>query len=453
MTITDLKLMLDSRGQVFLTGAGGTGKTYTLNHLLPRYENPIKLATTNAAAVLIGGDTVHSAFKLGTANSIQEIRAEDNRYYEWFMKQVNNDIDIAKRARLKPIKELFKNVDLIVIDEISMLSASTFSLLFLRMAQCEMQMPPLLMLGDLFQIPPVEVKDAIVPQKMIYHSEHFKPQIIELTEIKRTENIEFARAQRYIRRGKYTEFVHNVLEQIAENEFDDKFNPTTLVSNNAQADKINKARLDELKTEAHTFSAEITTQIQSDRQIAQIIRYMPPVKDLKLKVGCRVMFIANDKEKGFYNGLQGNIKAFIKDEDTGEIKGVEVHTDSGNSISTGKIPFEKRKLRTDSFGNVIYEVELTMKQLPLKVCYAMTIHKSQGASIKQLEIDCARIFVAGQFYVAISRAIDPKLVRLKNFKHSYVRIRNEDLDRFMDEIKDKIIQVPSIDEDAPKVAL
>ena len=450
MTITDLKNLLDTKRQVFLTGAGGTGKSYTLNNLLPRYENPIKLATTNASAVLIGGDTVHSAFKLGTANCIPELQAEDNRYYAWFCENVNDDIQIAQKSRLKPIKEIFKNADLIVIDEISMLSASTFDLLFIRLEQCNITIPPLLMLGDLYQIPPVEVKDAVQPQKMIYHSSYFKPQIIELTEIKRTENLEFAKAQKSIRKGKYTEAVHNTLAIIQDNIFDKSFEPTILVSNNAQADKLNKQRLDSLKTPEHTFEAEIKTQI-NPKQVDSILRYMPPIKTLNLKIGARVMFITNDKEAGYYNGLQGNVKEFIVDEFSNDIIGVEVLADNNNLISVGRVAFDKKKLKTDSNGNVTYEVELTMKQIPLKVCYAMTIHKSQGASIKQLEIDCSRIFTAGQFYVAISRAIDPNLIRLRNFKPDYIRIKNEDLIAYMEAIKESIIQTPSINDDSIKV--
>lgn len=450
MTITDLKLLLDKRGQVFLTGAGGTGKTYTLQHLLPRYENPVVLATTNSASVRINGDTVHSAFRLGTANSLPELRAEDNRYVAWFIANVNSDPDIAKKSRLKPIRELFKGVDLIVIDEVSMLSASTFDLLFVRFNQAEMAMPPLLMLGDLFQIPPVEVKEAVVPQKMIYHSENFNPQIIELTEIKRTENKEFAHIQKALRKGKYTQKAHEMLEAIQDNVFDNNFKPTCLVSNNAQADKINHQMLEALKTKSHTFEAHIETAITDKRRISQVISYMPPDKSLTLKINARVMFIANDKEKLYYNGLQGTITDFLVNDDK-TIIGCKVLADNGANINVKPLAFEKRKLKNDAMGNVIYETELKMEQLPLRVCYAMTIHKSQGASIKQLEIDCSRIFVAGQFYVAISRAIDPAQIRLKNFNPRYVRIRNPDLDNFMEQIKDKIIYVDNIEDDAPKV--
>lgn len=452
MTITDLKNLLESREQVFLTGAGGTGKTYTLNHLLPRFTSPVKLATTNSAAVMIGGDTVHSVFKLGLANSLAELEAEDTRYYEWFCANVVDNLEKAQNSRVRAVRDALRYADLIVIDEVSMMSASTFSLLYYRARQCNITLPPILMLGDLYQIPPVERDDAVVPQKMIYHSPHFNPVIVELTEIKRTHNLDFAKAQKSIRRGKYTEFVHNILTQIQQNELDHDFFPTILVSNNAQANKINKQRLDELESQEYIIQADITTQLKTQKQIDQVIRYMPPDKVLILKEGARVMFIQNDREQGYYNGLQGIVTDIDTDEFTGEVE-VTVLADDSNEYKVTKSLFDKKRLKESSMGGAVYEVELEMRQVPLKVCYAMTIHKSQGASIKQLEINCARIFVAGQFYVAISRATDPTKVRLLNFNPSYVRMRNDDLDRYLENSKANIIQVPTIEDDSLKIEI
>lgn len=450
MTITQLKELLEKHNQVFLTGAGGTGKTYTLTHLLPRFSSPVKLATTNSAAVRIGGDTVHSAFKLGLANSLPELEAEDVRYYEWFCKNVVNDLDKARNSRIRTVRDALRYADLLVIDEISMMSASTFSLLFYRSQQCGMTLPPILMLGDLYQIPPVESKDAVVPQKMVYHSKHFNPVIVELTEIKRTHNLDFAKAQKSIRKGKYTEFVHNTLQQITKNTFSKDFNPTILVSTNDHANKINQARLDELQTPEHIIQADIKTTLKNQRQIDSVIRYMPPDKELTLKVGARVMFIQNDKEQGYYNGLQGVVKDIEYDPFDSSPR-VTVSTDDGNEYKVTKTLFDKKRLKESSMGGAVYEVELEMMQVPLKVCYAMTIHKSQGASIESLEINCHRMFVAGQFYVAISRATDPTKVKLLNFDPSYVRLRNDDLDKYLDYKKDSIIYTPIVSDDSLKV--
>lgn len=449
MTISELKEVIEAHGQVFLTGAGGTGKTYTLEALLPRFSNPIKLATTNSAAVRIGGDTVHAAFKLGLANSLQELEAEDDNYYEWFRQNVVDDMEKARGSRIKLIRELLRYCDLLVIDEVSMLSASTFSLLFHRARQCRMALPPLLMIGDLYQLPPVETEYAVVPQEMIYHSQYFKPKIIELTEIKRTENIEFAKAQKSIRRGKYTEFVHNVLDKITKNEFPDDFNPTILVSNNTQADMINRDRLDALPTQDVTIPADIETSLKSEKKLNQIIRQMPPDKILRLKLGARVMFIQNDKEQGYYNGLQGVVTNFVRGHDN-SIASVTVLADNGKEYSVWKTSFDKKRLKETPVG-VTYEVEVKMSQVPLKVCYAMTIHKSQGSSIKQLEINCSRIFASGQFYVAISRAIDPTQVRIRNLRPDYIRIKNPDLDAYIEANAENILYTPAIEDDALKV--
>lgn len=430
LTLNQLKDLLQTKRQVFLTGAGGVGKTYSLKALLPKFANPLKLATTNLAAIRIGGVTVHSAFKLGLANSKIELEAEDNR------------VQYSKNAKINKIKSLLQNVDLILIDEISMLSSATFDLLFLRAKQCNITMPPLLMIGDLYQIPPIKTNNELLPQEMIYHSKHFNPIIIELTQIKRTNNIDFAKAQHILRKGQYNKETHNIIYAIQHNTFDDNFNPTALVATNKQADEINTINLNNLATKEHIFEAEITTNINDSNQIDLIIDSMPVDKYLRLKIGARVMFVANNK-KVYYNGLQGVVQSFIKDSNNN--LAVNVLTDDNREIAVARFLFEKLKLKMID-DKVVYERELQMQQIPLKVCYAMTIHKSQGASISQLDIDCSNIFESGQFYVAISRAIDPKLIRLRNFTPSCI-IPNESLNRYIESIKDNILYVENIIDD------
>lgn len=428
LTIAELKHLLNTKRQVFLTGAGGTGKTYTLKMLLPHFKNPLKLATTNAAALRIGGNTVHSIFLLGIATSKDELKAEDNRFKNFLY------------AKLNKLKTILSKVDLIVIDEISMLSNSVFSLLFFRAEQCGVNMPPLLMVGDLYQLPPINTEQSLSPQKMIYHSKHFQPIIIELTSIKRTNDLAFATAQKHIRKSQYNREVHNALYDIRNNTFEDNFKPSILTATNKEADSINKMELDKLSTQPYFFDANITTNITDSNHIDSIIKSMPTEKTLMLKIGARVMFVANRKGV-YYNGLQGIVKNVISDELETYIV---VLTDNGNEIVVDKFPFEKLKLVVDDNGNCEYITELQMKQFPLKVAYAMTIHKSQGASIKELEIDCQNIFEAGQFYVAISRGTNPKFIKLKNFSPTHISIENKDLAHYMESVGDNIIYVDEI---------
>lgn len=426
MTIADLKEILEVKRQVFLTGAGGTGKTYTLKALLPHFKKPLKLASTNAAAIRIGGSTVHSAFFLGIATTKDELIAGDKR------------LGNAYYGKIKTLKSILSKVDLMVIDEISMLSDSVFSLLFSRVEECGLDMPPLLMIGDLYQLPPVKNKESLIPQQMIYYSTHFQPIIIELTNIKRTDSIEFAEAQKDIRKGKYSRIAHSVLYDIQRNSFDSDFKPTILTATNKEADFINNAELAKLPTQEYIFKASIKTDISDVKQIDSIIKSMPTDRELVLKIGARVMFVANNKGL-YYNGMQGVVKGFVDD---GKEISVLVLVDNGDEIKVDRFAFEKLKLVYKG-SECEYITELQMRQIPLRVAYAMTIHKSQGASIKQLEIDCLNIFEAGQFYVAISRGVNPKLIRLKNFAPTHIT-KNADLTQYMesvsvmyvDEIKD-----------------
>lgn len=417
LTLSQLKDILIKRRQVFLTGAGGTGKSYSTKLIRAMFKNPVTLASTNSAAILIGGDTVHSFFALGKASTLQELNAEDKSYIDWFCKKVNNNPAQALQSRINKLIKLLSKADLIIIDEVSMISSNVFDLIYSRFRQCGLTPPPMLLVGDLYQLPPVSKDNRPAYDTLIYNSQYFNPYIVELTSIKRSQNPEFTKALRAIRVGKYTEHAHNIIMSILENQFTDDYNPTILVSTNAKADKINHTRLSQLNTPEYNIEATIETDIKDERRLNNLYKDLPVSINLKLKQGCRVMFIATDKEQGFYNGLQGTVK-HIKQQNGGVL--VTVDTDDGKEITPAPMPFTKNKVEL-ILGEYQYKPELTVFQLPLRVCYAMTIHKSQGASITQLEIDCDGIFEKGQFYVAISRATDPTQIRLRNFDKSYVR--------------------------------
>lgn len=441
MTITELVELIKTKRQIFLTGAAGTGKSYTTNLIKSRFSNVLTLASTNQAAILVGGDTVHSAFRLGRAKSLPELIAEDKRYVQWFCDNVINNPEKAMDTLKSKLFKLLSGTDLLIIDEISMISSSVFDLIYYRFEWCNAPIPPILLVGDLYQLPPVNKDTTDKSTIAIYNSKNFNPTIIELTKIKRTENIEFAKAQRTIRVGKYSESVHNILSEIQSQTLPKDFNPTILVSTNAKADHINASHLNKLKTEPKTYNAKVITDIKDKKAIDRIIKDMPVERELTLKVGARVMVTATSKEGGYYNGLQGIVKEL---NDTS----VTIETDDGKEIELLPTSFEKNKVTMQS-GSPEYLTELIIRQIPLRVCYAMTIHKSQGASIKQLEIDCERIFEKGMFYVAISRATDPKYIRLLNFNRKFVR-NQVSLPRYL---SDDTIRVPEIMDDALKLNL
>ncbi len=446
MTLSELVEIIKTHKQVFLTGAGGVGKTYTTELIKSRFVNPIILASTNQAAIILNGETVHNFFYLGTASSLKELHAEDKRFVSWFCANVKDNPSLALEYSKSRLRKLLNNSQLLIIDEVSMIHRSIFDLVYYRFEWCGVTPPAMLLVGDLYQLPPVS-KTESAETSLVYNSDYFNPVIIELTKIKRTESVEFALAQRAIRLGKYTENVHNQLESIQNNTFDDKFQPTILVATNKQANKINQERLDALGGDEVTYKAEIETDLKDKSRIDKILKDMPVPEEVTLKVGARVMFVANDKKyKQFYNGLQGTVTEVHSDY-------VVVETDSNNDVACNKIDvypftFTKRKIIMKG-SEPEYETELAMTQIPLRVCYAITIHKSQGASIRQIEIDCKGMFERGQFYVAISRATDPKGIKLHNFDRKLVRNQIS----LPDHLLENTIRIPEVIDDSIRIEI
>lgn len=424
MKLQELLQKLYEHRQLFLTGAGGTGKSYSIKTILTKFKAPLLLGSTNMSAQHIGGDTIHSFFNLGIAKNLKELEASDREYYNWYCQNVKPSMEAAKASRLNKISKTIPNTDIIVIDEISMVSAQTLDLMFHRIKQAQVNTPLIVFIGDLYQLPPVST-DKVEKQLPVFKSKYWKPYIIELTEIKRTENVEFAKAQQHLRKGKYTRFAHDILQSIAQQEYPDTYNPTVLCPTNQQADKINQEMLAQLDTKEQTYKARVISTLKPN-QTEKAIQTMPPELNLTLKEQSKVMFIATNKEEGFYNGMRATIIELCTNS-------VLVKTDTGNEIEVKPFEFTKKKVEPDRLtGEPTYITEVSITQIPLRPAYALTIHKAQGMSISELRIDCSRIFESGQFYVAISRAIDPTLLQILNFDKKYARIPNPEIDKYLE---------------------
>lgn len=433
--LDDLAKIIRENPQTFLTGQAGTGKSYTVNRLKQIFPFATVLSTTNVSAQIIGADTVHSVFKLGVCNTTDELEAYDNDYVQWFINNVNNDAELAKRTRLKDISTIINSSDLIIIDEVSMMSAEVLDLVFHRIKMVtdkdpEIKVPPILFTGDLFQLPPV-AKDR--QARMVFHSKNFNPKIIELKTIHRTENPTFQKALSYIRAGKYTETVHNQIAEIQSNPLNP--NAITLCPTNRQCDEINSRELDKIDASERTYLATIETTINNKREVATIINSFTTDKEITLKVGCRVIFTAQEYDSTYYNGLQGTVTELAKN--------IIVTDDVGNQHKVVPHTFTKNKVVAKGTTKTLVPV-LKMRQIPLRVAYAITYHKSQGMSILDLNIDCKNIFEKSMFYVAISRGIDPKHIHISNFDRRFVKLINEESFDYMVKNADNVKRVGSV---------
>ena len=430
-SVNQIITILSTHKQVFLTGAGGTGKSHLLQQIIKHYKTPAILATTASAAQLIGGDTLHAFFMFGLAQTPLELEAQDNSSIEW----AQNNLNLTKESAIayydNKLKKRFKNIDLIVIDEVSMVSSETFDCIIKRMQQVKSQ-APLLFVGDLYQLPPV-CQDRT--QTFCFQSKHWNPYVIELTKIHRTNNKDFATAQQHIRQGLYTELVHNQIKKILSNTFNKSFRPTILTSTKKQAETINNNSLASLKTPLITLQAEIKTELQDAKQIKKLINLFPLEPVIQIKEGARIIICKNMQDHDLVNGSQATLLKINLKQNTALIR-----TDDGREILLAPELFTRKQIKTSPTGIVTWHNIISMYQFPFKCAYALTIHKSQGMSINQLEIDCRGIFEAGQFYVALSRATDPTKIRLLNFNRNYVRISNEQLRIYYNNLKHKELE-------------
>jgi len=391
---------LNSTSQhVFLTGKAGTGKTTFLKELQEKtHKRFIVVAPTGIAALNAGGVTIHSQFLLPLGSYLPD----DNAGAEWgpFF---NNSILARKNPLNSERKKVLREIDLLVIDEVSMLRADILDAIDyrLRAARGNYRKPfggvQLLLIGDLFQLPPI-VKDRewSVLQKH-YASIHFFESAalkqssfvyLELDKVYRQEEQNFIEILNRLRTNSSTKNDINEL-----NKHYDKTPPEsaiTLCTHNRQADQINEKKLTSLQGKAFEFRGEI------DGDFPEHLYPLP--QELSLKVGARVMFIKNDTtENRFYNGKLATVTKLKKDSITVTLD------DEGGDLSVERMNWTNSKFTIGKDNELAEEILGTFSHYPLKYAWAVTVHKSQGLTFDKAVVDVGSAFAAGQVYVALSR--------------------------------------------------
>lgn len=380
---------------VLLTGGGGVGKSYLSSELVSKMKKEAKqvivLGSTGVSAVNVNGQTIHSFFAFGICNSLEELKRHD-RYV---------------KSRIKELNKMLYNADLLVIDEISMVSASMMDMIKMRLQVAKFS-GAILFVGDFFQLPPIQSTknnyDLFNEVEFAFESsswEYFNPLIVELTTTKRTEDKEFFSLLSSIRKGEYSHEIDTFLQSLRQNTHVLEKNPTILFGTNKQVDQKNLQKLKEIDSEEILLPAKEKLHVNSlhENKVKSWKNALPIPARLVLKQGALVLFCTN-KWGSYYNGERGVVKNI--DEEF-------VHVEKQN----GQIVKVTRQEYTLS-ENIILNNEITdralfsLEQFPLKLAYAITIHKSQGMSIDTLVCNIDNIFEKSQFYVAISRAKNPK---------------------------------------------
>ncbi len=386
------------KDNLFLTGGAGVGKSFAIKQVSKYYKaqkkSVVVLGSTGISAVNIGGQTLHSFFIFGISSNFDELKKSD-RY---------------NKSRITELNKILKNLDLLIIDEISMVSGNLMDMILYRLRNASFK-GKLMVVGDFYQLPPVSKNNssnALFEAQYSFESsawDSFDFVMAELCKIKRTDDRDFMQILGKIRVGDLDQEVVEFLESLRDNHIDE-FSSTTLFGTNKEAESLNLARVSAHSGESVELQAIISKKEESlnEKVISSWIQKLPISQNLILKEGVPVIFTTN--RWGFYhNGEKGIIEHI--DDDV-----ILVQKDE-RLIKVERFSFDLSKTVTDKKGEVVDEVICSLEQFPLRLGYAITIHKSQGMSIKNLLCNINSIFADSQFYVALSRAIDPKYLKIE----------------------------------------
>ncbi|MBQ7811452.1 MAG: AAA family ATPase [Bacteroidales bacterium] len=381
---------------LFLTGKAGTGKTTFLKHITETVgKRFVVLAPTGVAAINAGGSTIHSFFQLPLCPYLPDVKELVTEY------QMPEKYRSLRKERIKIIRTL----DLLIIDEISMVRADLMDAVDMTLRRYRRDDRPfggvqLLMIGDAQQLSPV-VKESerqymaqVYPSPYFFHSKALAKLdyvTVELQKVHRQKDAAFLDILNAIRENRVTQPVLDTLNSRVHAYADDSDEDIIrLTTHNAQADEVNSRRLQALEGESAVFAAEIEGDFPEHSYPADEV--------LTLKKGAQVMFIRNDPDGEYYNGKIGRV------EETGPGAMVSVSDSAGNLITVGPSCWDNIQYALDEETKEIRQnVAGTFRQLPLRIAWAITIHKSQGLTFDKVIIDAGSAFAFGQVYVALSR--------------------------------------------------
>ena len=368
---------------LYVTGSAGTGKSTLIKHFLATTDlETIVLAPTGVAAVEIGGQTIHSFFR-----------------FRWGL------LDIGK---LRPVRDpsSMRKMDVLVLDEASMISANLMDAIdvSLRINRGRMESPfggvQVLLVGDLCQLPPVVKDDAQGFFSAKYGGIYFfdapvfkrhRMGYVELTKIFRQTDPRFAMLLNSIREGQPSSEVLAALNaQVCEREkLPCSYDYVTLTPTNNIAHQLNLRELERLGLPEMEYEAVVTGKFNP--------KEAPTDESLRLRKGARVIMLNNDKDGRWVNGTLGTVRALSRHQVTVEINGSSFMVEP-NSWEQVRYRYDKKK------DTISQQVVGTFKQMPMKLAWALTIHKSQGQTIERVYLDLAGgARAAGQTYVALSR--------------------------------------------------
>ena len=402
-----LRFINQTNRSIFLTGKAGTGKTTLLKEILKStHKNTVVVAPTGIAALNAGGVTIHSMFQLPFGGFIPDNNVE-NQVTE-AIKFESKDT-LRRHFKMSAVKRaVITNMELLIIDEVSMLrsdllDAIDFMLQSVRKRKQAFGGVQVLFIGDLLQLPPV-IRDEewktlrkYYRGKFFFHShviQQFPPLYIELSKIFRQTDATFIDLLNNLRNNRITQDNISFLNQYVQPNFDLKSNEgyITLTTHNNKADTINTQSLLDLKGNSRNYKAQIVGDFPD--------KIFPVEEYLELKIDAQIMFIKNDLsfDKNYFNGKMGVIKSLSDQE-------ILVHFPEENkTIEVERYEWQNIRYNVNPNTKEIEEEVLgTFTHYPIKLAWAITVHKSQGLTFDKAALDVSQVFLPGQAYVALSR--------------------------------------------------
>jgi len=455
---------IENKQNVFLTGSGGVGKSYTVDLLQEYYPRNLVVAPTHQASSVVGGITIHKAFRLGIAKDMDELLALDDKVITSIQHKNKVSRTRAEIIYFKSARDLIEVTDILIFDEISMVSKQVFDLVIYRLNNwLKGRVMPIIVVGDMYQLPPVlvdkeaqykldilkykasknpklqkdydrEVQRLIVKNmnSMCYHSENWDFTCLELGTIRRSTDKDYIEIQQLIRKGILNDKVWDFIEAHTVS----SVNPAPkdairLYPTNKEVDDYNRLCQDVIPYPYQDFHSKAVA-VDGKATKKEVKKWVDDelIVDLEfnIKKSAKVIFCAT-VEGQYFNGERGTVVAIRKD--TIHIrkqptKEQEKAGKKGTVVIVDKFRFTKTSYTTKNNKKSAY-VSMECYQFPIRVAYAMTIHKVQGMTIKgAIVIDCQNIWNSkGLFYVAVSRVTDPNNLYIRNFKASVIAPRGD----------------------------
>ncbi|MHA3048924.1 AAA family ATPase [Acinetobacter sp. ANC 4639] len=385
--------LLKAGENVFLTGSAGAGKTYTLNQYIQYLKIrkvPVAItASTGIAATHMNGMTIHTWAGIGIKDTL-------------------NDDDLKRMKERKYLKEHLENTQVLIIDEISMLHAKQLNLVnqvlkYFKESDEAFGGIQVVVAGDFFQLPPVSKSEERNRDKFCFMSEAWveaKFRVCYLTEQHRQDDETLNQILNAIRAQDLQHNHIQALTSVRQQDIGETF--TRLYTHNLDVDNLNFQHLNAIDGESHQFNAVLDGNEKLLETLKSSVR---APEELTLKKHAKVMFVKNNFDMGYINGSLGEVIGFEEDDEHGLLPKVQ--------LSDGSVLLVEPE--TWSVENDAGKVIASFQQIPLRLAWAITIHKSQGMTLEAAEINLSHTFEKGQGYVALSRLKSLEGLRLTGF--------------------------------------